>query len=116
MGMRPVAAREARPEGMAWLGRPPEARASVRLRVVAAAGRLILRLVDLRIRVEGLDRPPAPGCIVACAMHRSWLDAPLLVACLPLQPRIWYLGSGEATFRSRSRAGWAGSCRSTAGA
>ena len=103
MGMRPVAAPETRPEGLAWLGHPPEARAHVRLRVVAAFGRLILRLADLRIRVEGLERPPAPGCIVACAMHRSWLDAPLLVVCLPLQPRIWYLGSGEATFRSRSR-------------
>jgi 1-acyl-sn-glycerol-3-phosphate acyltransferase len=103
MGMRPVAAPEARPEGLAWLGRSPESRAPVRLRVVAAIGRLILRLAGLRIRVEGLERPPAPGSIVACAMHRSWLDAPLLVACLPLQPRIWYLGSGEATFRSRSR-------------
>jgi 1-acyl-sn-glycerol-3-phosphate acyltransferase len=92
-----------RPEGLEWLGRQPEAHAPIRLRVVAAGGRFILRLADLRVRVEGLEHPPAPGSIVACAMHRSWIDAPLLVACLPLQPRIWYLGSGEATFRSHSR-------------
>jgi 1-acyl-sn-glycerol-3-phosphate acyltransferase len=103
LGTSSTDARDPRPEGLEWLGREPEARASMRLRAVAAGGRAILRLADLRVRVEGLEHPPAPGSIVACAMHRSWIDAPLLVAALPLQPRIWYLGSGEATFKSHSR-------------
>jgi 1-acyl-sn-glycerol-3-phosphate acyltransferase len=106
MGTPPASAtpaRDPRPEGLDWLGHAPGARAPIRLRVVAAGGRLVLRLAGLQVSVEGLEHAPAAGSIVACAMHRSWIDAPLLVAALPLQPRIWYLGSGEATFKSHSR-------------
>jgi 1-acyl-sn-glycerol-3-phosphate acyltransferase len=51
--------------------------------------------------VEGAQHLPGGGrFILACALHRSWIDAPLLVAAMPLEPRIWYIGSGVAAFRA----------------
>ncbi len=91
-------------EGLAFLrGRPPSPRAGVLLRLLAAAGRFIGRHVaGLRWSVEGIEHlPVGGGYVVACAIHRSWVDAALLVGVLPLEPRIWYLGSGAAAFRAR---------------
>ncbi|HEX5588999.1 MAG TPA: lysophospholipid acyltransferase family protein [Candidatus Limnocylindrales bacterium] len=92
------------PEGLAYLnGRRPTPRAGLLLRLIAALGRFAgRRIAGLRWSVEGLEHlPPGGGHIVACAIHRSWIDAPLLVAVLPLEPRVWYIGSGVAAFRSR---------------
>jgi 1-acyl-sn-glycerol-3-phosphate acyltransferase len=93
----------ARAEGLDWLDGLPESRAPMRLRALASVGRALGRACGLAIRVHGLEHAPASGTILAIGGHRSWIDAPLVVGYLPLEPRIWYLGSGEATFRHRSR-------------
>lgn len=92
------------PEGLAWLGRAPSPRPGWRLRVLAPFGRLLaFGVLGLHLRVEGMEHRPAGPYILACAIHRSWIDAFLLVGAFPLEPRIWYLGSGAATFRRRWR-------------
>lgn len=91
-------------EGLAFLkGRLPSPRAGLLLRFLAALGRFTGRHVaGLRWSVEGLEHLPQGGrFIIACAVHRNWIDAPLLVGVLPLEPRIWYIGSGVAAFRAR---------------
>lgn len=93
-----------RPEGLVWLGHPPSPRPGWRLRLLAPFGRFVaFRLFGFRLRVEGMEHRPAGPYILACAIHRSWIDAFVLVGALPLEPRIWYLGSGAATFRRRWR-------------
>jgi 1-acyl-sn-glycerol-3-phosphate acyltransferase len=91
------------PEGLDWLRGRPTARPGLLLRMLVAAGSFTARRVcDLHWSVEGVENlPGAGGYIAACAIHRNWIDAPLLVALLPQEPRIWYLGSGAAAFRSR---------------
>lgn len=91
-------------EGLAFLrGRLPSPRAGLLLRVLAAAGSFIGRhLAGLRWSVEGAEHLPSRGrYILACALHRNWIDAPLLVGVMPLEPRIWYIGSGVAAFRAK---------------
>ncbi|HSO30849.1 MAG TPA: lysophospholipid acyltransferase family protein [Candidatus Sulfomarinibacteraceae bacterium] len=91
-------------EGLAFLrGRLPSARAGPLLRLLAAAGRFVGRYVaGLRWSVEGAEHlPNGGGYILACALHRNWIDAPLLVGIMPLEPRVWYIGSGPAAFRAR---------------
>ncbi len=96
--------RAGRPEGLDWLGHLPSARPGVLLRLLAIVGRLVgFGILRFDLGVEGLERVPSGGCILACAMHRSWVDPLVLVVAFPLEPRIWYLGSGETTFRSRPR-------------
>jgi 1-acyl-sn-glycerol-3-phosphate acyltransferase len=91
-------------EGLAFLrGRQPSPRAGLLLRVLAGVGWLVGRhIAGLRWTVEGAENLPAGGrYILACALHRNWIDAPLLVGAMPLEPRIWYIGSGRAAFRAR---------------
>ena len=90
-------------EGLAFLlGRLPSPRIGLLLRVFAVAGRFIgQHFAGLRWSVEGAGQlPVGGGYILACALHRSWIDAPLLVGVMPLEPRIWYIGSGPAAFRT----------------
>jgi 1-acyl-sn-glycerol-3-phosphate acyltransferase len=47
---------------------------------------------------------PAAPFIIACAIHRSWLDALVLIEVFPFEPRIWFIASGAAAFRTRLRA------------
>ncbi|MGZ6341338.1 MAG: lysophospholipid acyltransferase family protein [Candidatus Limnocylindrales bacterium] len=99
------ASRLDRREGLDWLGGHPSRGAGPGLRLLLRLGRLIAFVVcRLKIRREGLEHVPAGGgYILACAIHRSWVDPLVLVHGFPLEPRIWYLGSAETTFRSRSR-------------
>ncbi|HYM83374.1 MAG TPA: 1-acyl-sn-glycerol-3-phosphate acyltransferase, partial [Candidatus Dormibacteraeota bacterium] len=91
-------------EGLAWLGRSPEARAGIGFRTLVALGRLVgARILGLRLRTEGLETLPRGGYILACAIHRSWADPLVLLAALPPSPRLWYIGSAEIAFRSRLR-------------
>lgn len=79
-------------EGLAFLdGRLPSPRAGLALRILTVTGRLIGRhIAGLRWSVEGAEHLPDGGSyILACAIHRAWIDAPLLVAAMPLEPRIW---------------------------
>lgn len=91
-------------EGLAFLrGRLPSPRAGPLLRVLAGVGWFVGRHVaGLRWSVEGVEHMPVGGgYILGCALHRNWIDAPLLVGAMPLEPRIWYIGSGPAAFRAR---------------
>ena len=91
-------------EGLAWLGRDPDASASRGYRALLALSRLVgLHVIGLRIRAEGLESLPAGGYILASAIHRSWIDPLVMVAALPSAPRLWYIGSAEVALRSRVR-------------
>jgi 1-acyl-sn-glycerol-3-phosphate acyltransferase len=93
------------PEGLDWLGRPPESRASLLFRVLALVARLVLfGLLRFRIRVEGRELlPRTGGYVVIAAAHRGWMDPFIVVHALPLEPRVWFLGSGPSAFGSRRR-------------
>ena len=96
--------RSDRREGIEWLGRPPDAKAGLTIRLAAAACRLVgFGMLRFRLRVEGRDHIPEGGYILACAMHRSWIDPVVILLALPIEPRVWYLGSAETVFRSRWR-------------
>ena len=47
--------------------------------------------------------PATGGYVVVGAVHRGWLDPFLIMHALPLQPRVWFLGSGPSAFSSRWR-------------
>lgn len=99
-----AAARGGALEGLAWLGRPPETKAS---RLYLAV-RLLARAVIFglfRFRIETGDRPelPASGYLLISAAHRGWMDPFVVMHTLPVEPRAWFLGSGPSTFSVRWR-------------
>ncbi len=99
-----AAARGGALEGLAWLGRPPEATASWTYR----AFRLLIRFVAfglLRFRIEtsGQEHLPAGGYLLVAAAHRGWMDPFVVYHALPVEPRAWFLGSGPSTFTARWR-------------
>jgi 1-acyl-sn-glycerol-3-phosphate acyltransferase len=107
-GVRPealAAAQGAPPrEGLDWLGRRPDGRLGLLARaLLGLASMLLFRLAAVRVRIEGRDRLPRTGYIVAAAVHRGWIDPLVAVRALPDEPRPWFIGSGPSTFRSRWR-------------
>jgi 1-acyl-sn-glycerol-3-phosphate acyltransferase len=91
-------------EGLAWLGRTPETRASVLYRAVRLLARLILfGLFRFRIETSGRELLPPGGYLLVGAAHRGWMDPFLVLHALPPEPRAWFLGSGPSTFTSRWR-------------
>lgn len=91
-------------EGLEWLGRTPEVRASVlyrALRLVAWA--VLLGAFRFRVSVEGRERLPADGYLLVGATHRGWMDPFLVLHALPVEPRAWFLGSAATAFSSRWR-------------
>ncbi|MEA2519618.1 MAG: 1-acyl-sn-glycerol-3-phosphate acyltransferase, partial [Chloroflexota bacterium] len=97
-------ARGGRIEGLAWLGRVPESRASVLYRLVRLLARFILfGLFRFRIATSGREHLPAGGYLLVGAAHRGWMDPFVVVNALPVEPRAWFLGSGPSTFTSRWR-------------
>jgi 1-acyl-sn-glycerol-3-phosphate acyltransferase len=70
-------------------------RASWRFR---ASRWLLLRLMLalFRLRVEGLERLPPKGPYLVACNHLGWVDPFVLVACLPANPQIRFLGRREA--------------------
>jgi 1-acyl-sn-glycerol-3-phosphate acyltransferase len=96
-----VAANREQPpqEGLDWLGRRPSAQAPWIYRVlVALAGLILFRICNLRLRVKGPETLPSEGYVAVCALHRSWVDPLLLIRSLPLEPRVWFMGSGPTAF------------------
>jgi 1-acyl-sn-glycerol-3-phosphate acyltransferase len=86
-------------EGLHWLGRAPSPRVGLLFRVLWSAGSLFLfRLCGIRLDVEGREHIPGEGHLVAAALHRSWIDPLVVIAVWPLEPRIWFLGSGPSAF------------------
>ena len=100
-----AAARGGALEGLAWLGRSPEARASIGYRVVRLmARRVLFGLFRFRIRREGLEHVPRHGgYLLVAAAHRGWMDPFVAMHALPVEPRCWFLGSAPSTFTSRWR-------------
>ena len=91
-------------EGLAWLGRPPESRASRFYRAVRLVARLILfGVFRFRIETSGQERLPAGGYLLVGAAHRGWMDPFVVVHALPVEPRTWFLGSAPSTFTARWR-------------
>lgn len=91
-------------EGLAWLGRTPESRASVLYRLVRLLARLVIfGLFRFRIDSSGREHLPAGGYLLVGAAHRGWMDPFLVLHALPLEPRAWFLGSAPSTFTSRWR-------------
>ena len=48
-----------------------------------------------RVRVEGRDRLPATSAVL-CFNHLNWLDPFVLMATLPMRPRLYFFGPREA--------------------
>lgn len=91
-------------EGLAWLGRAPESRASILYRLLRLLARFIL-FVGFRFRIEtsGQEHLPSGGYLLVGAAHRGWMDPFVVVHALPIEPRAWFLGSAPSTFTARWR-------------
>jgi 1-acyl-sn-glycerol-3-phosphate acyltransferase len=99
-----AAARGGAVEGLAWLGRPPEARASLLYRILRLVARFVCFVVfRFRIRTDGQANLPAGGYFLVAAAHRGWMDPFVVMHALPAEPRAWFLGSAPSTFTSRWR-------------
>jgi 1-acyl-sn-glycerol-3-phosphate acyltransferase len=100
-----AAARGGAVEGLDWLGRPPEANASQLVRLTALVARFVLfGLFRFRVDVEGRELlPRGGGYIVVAAAHRGWMDPFVVLVALPIEPRVWFLGSGPSAFGPRWR-------------
>jgi 1-acyl-sn-glycerol-3-phosphate acyltransferase len=92
-------------EGLDWLGRVPEVRASLLVRGLAVLARIVL-LGAFRFRIETSGRqhiPTTGGYLAIAAIHRGWMDPFVILDALPLEPRVWFLGSGPSAFSARWR-------------
>ena len=100
-----AAARGGVQEGLAWLGREPESKASVLVRALAVVARLALfGAFRFKVDMSGRDRLPAGGgYLLVAAIHRGWMDPFLIMHALPLEPRVWFLGSGPSAFSAKWR-------------
>ncbi len=91
-------------EGLEWLGRPPEARASLAYRLVRLVTRaIIFGIFRFRIGTSGQELLPKGGYLLVAGAHRGWMDPFVAMHALPAEPRSWFLGSGPSTFTSRWR-------------
>jgi len=100
-----AAARGGALEGLAWLGREPESKASPLVRGIAVVARLVL-FGAFRFKVVTTGRahlPATGGYLLVAAIHRGWMDPFLIMHALPLEPRVWFLGSGPSAFSARWR-------------
>ena len=99
-----AAARGGAREGLDWLGRRPEAHASLLYRVVRVLARFVMfGLFRFRIETSGQELLPPGGYLLVAAAHRGWMDPFVVMHALPTEPRCWFLGSGPSTFTSRWR-------------
>jgi 1-acyl-sn-glycerol-3-phosphate acyltransferase len=92
-------------EGLAWLGRPPESKASILYRVLRLVARFVIFAgFRFRIRTSGQEHLPARGgYLLIAAAHRGWMDPFVALHAIPAEPRAWFLGSAPSTFTSRWR-------------
>jgi 1-acyl-sn-glycerol-3-phosphate acyltransferase len=99
-----AAARGGVREGLAWLGREPESRASVLYRACRLLARAVLfGAFRFRVETSGQQHLPEGGYLLVGAVHRGWMDPFLIQHALPPEPRVWFLGSGPSAFTSRWR-------------
>jgi len=91
-------------EGLDWLGRQPEARASLLYRLVRLLVRFVLfGVFRFRISTSGQEHLPSGGYLLIAAAHRGWMDPFVAMHAVPAEPRCWFLGSGPSTFTARWR-------------
>jgi len=91
-------------EGLRWLGREPESRATLFYRAVRLFARFLLfGVFRFRIQTSGQELLPRGGYLLIGAAHRGWMDPFLVIHALPVAPRAWFLGSGPSTFTARWR-------------
>ncbi len=74
--------------------RKPATRAPWWPRLARAFVRVVFQVV-FRIRLEGT--PPAAGPYLLVANHQGWADAFLLLALLPVEPRLYFIADRAAT-------------------
>jgi 1-acyl-sn-glycerol-3-phosphate acyltransferase len=100
-----AAARGGAVEGLAWLGRAPESKASVVYRALRVVVRFLCFVVfRFRISTSGQEHIPAGGgYLLVAAAHRGWMDPFVVMHALPVQPRAWFLGSAPSALTSRTR-------------
>jgi 1-acyl-sn-glycerol-3-phosphate acyltransferase len=99
-----AAARGGVSEGLAWLGRPPEAKASLLYRAVRLLVRfLCFGVFRFRIETSGQEHVPPGGYLLVAGAHRGWMDPFVVMHALPVEPRCWILGSGPSALTSRWR-------------
>jgi 1-acyl-sn-glycerol-3-phosphate acyltransferase len=86
-------------EGLAWLGRTPESKASLFYRIVRVFVRFVcFGLFRFKIATSGQEHIPTGGYLLVAAAHRGWMDPFVVMHALPVEPRSWILGSGPSTF------------------
>ena len=91
-------------EGLAWLGREPEATASVSYRLLRLVARtLLFGAFRFHISTSGQELLPRGGYLLTAAAHRGWMDPFVAMHAIPVEPRAWFLGSAPSTFTSRWR-------------
>lgn len=99
-----AAARGGAVEGLAWLGRAPEADASILYHLLRLIARFVIFVVfRFQIRTSGREHLPSGGYFLVAAAHRGWMDPFVVMHAIPAQPRAWFLGSAPSTFTSRWR-------------
>jgi 1-acyl-sn-glycerol-3-phosphate acyltransferase len=99
-----AAARGGVREGLDWLGREPESKASPSVRVIAVLARAVLfGAFRFKVATSGRQHLPAGGYLLVASIHRGWMDPFLIMHALPLEPRVWFLGSGPSAFSARWR-------------
>ena len=100
-----AAARGGAVEGLAWLGRQPEAKASLFYRAIRVLVRFLCFVVfRFRIATSGQEHiPVGGGYLVVAAAHRGWMDPFVVMHALPVEPRSWFLGSAPSALTSRTR-------------
>ncbi len=65
---------------------------------------VLFGLFRFRIEVDGRELVPlGGGFLVVAAAHRGWMDPFVVLHALPLEPRVWFLGSGPSAFGPRWR-------------
>ena len=100
-----AAARGGAVEGLAWLGRAPEAKASLFYRGLRLLVRFLCFVVfRFRISTSGQEHiPSGGGYLLVAAAHRGWMDPFVVMHALPVEPRAWFLGSAPSALTSRTR-------------
>jgi 1-acyl-sn-glycerol-3-phosphate acyltransferase len=100
-----AAARGGAVEGLAWLGRAPEAKASPLYRALRLLVRFLCFVVfRFRIATSGQEHiPEGGGYLLVAAAHRGWMDPFVVMHALPSEPRAWFLGSAPSALTSRTR-------------
>jgi 1-acyl-sn-glycerol-3-phosphate acyltransferase len=65
---------------------------------------VLFGLCRMRVQTSGQERlPRGGGYLLIAAAHRGWMDPFLVLHALPVQPRVWFLGSAPSTFTNRLR-------------